>query len=40
MRKITLIKDRQDLLAMCLIEVALKLESINDTLQKTIMMLS
>ena len=28
------IKDRQDLLAMCLIEVASKLESINDTSSK------
>ena len=28
------IKDRQDLLAMCLIEVASKLESINDTASK------
>ena len=27
------IKDRQDLLAMCLIEVATKLESLNDNLQ-------
>ena len=27
------IKDRQDLLAMCLIEVATKLESVNDSIQ-------
>ena len=28
------IKDRQDLLAMCLIEVATKLESLNDSAEK------